>query len=88
MQVCITAYTSLSPDYPEYISINNNEGKLEITVRGPKLPATEGRKYPVSGHVATMALPWDEVPNFVASLQRAYDLQIAGIGAGPHRVGA
>lgn len=64
MQKNIYAFTALSFE-PEYLSINDCDGKIEITVRSPKRddPPQFGPPY-----TASMTIPRDQMPALIQSL--------------------
>lgn len=63
MQRNIYAYTPPDSPYPEYLSVNENEGRIEVTVRSP---CTDGV---AEGQTASMALPRSEVEVLRRALQ-------------------
>jgi hypothetical protein len=69
-QTSVFAYTAPGSEYPEYLSVNLNEGAVEITVRGPKQPASRPVQWVSSGASATMTLPRNEIEELHAALGR------------------
>ena len=64
----IFAHTDPSQgSYPEYISINERDGRVQITVRGPRAGDREGP-------TATMALPREKVPELSAALRELHSV--------------
>lgn len=61
MQRNIYAYTAPGANFPEFISINDNDGKVEVTVRGPSGDA--------QAPTVLAELPKDEVPSLIEALQ-------------------
>lgn len=57
----IFAHTDPALGYPEYLSINERGGKIQITVRGPRVGDAEGPQ-------ATMNLPPDKLRALVHAL--------------------
>lgn len=57
----IFAFTAPGAEYPEYLSINDVDGKVEITVRGPRKPPTEDRPYVQCGDCGCMTIPRSEL---------------------------
>lgn len=70
-RLCVFAWTAPNPDYPEYVSINReDDGRLTITVRGPKRKPGEDNDAPfdMPGHTTCMTLPEDEVDALAAAI--------------------
>ena len=61
MQTNIFAFTPNNPEYPEYVSINKENGDVTITVRSPKQAATADRPYVDAGATARMTIPRNEL---------------------------
>jgi len=57
----IFAHTDPGGSYPEYLSVNEREGRVEVTVRAPRVGDREGP-------TATMTLPRAKVPDLVQAL--------------------
>lgn len=65
----IFAFTALGSGYPEYLSINENGGLVQITVRCPATPANaNGMAYLACGDCACMTLPHDQLPALIEAL--------------------
>lgn len=56
----ITAYTAPGATYPEYVSINERDGQVEITVRAPA--TADGQ----CGVTAAMKMTWDAFDRLIA----------------------
>lgn len=61
MQTNIFAWTAPGASYPEYLSINECEGRIEVTVRAPNRGSA-------AGHTATMVLPLEAFSALAATL--------------------
>lgn len=57
----IYAYTAPGANFPEFISINDNDGKVEVTVRGPSGDA--------QAPTVLAELPEAELPKLIEALQ-------------------
>lgn len=66
MPKAICAYTSATPTYPEYLSVNSVDGKVEFTVRGAPVPPTKEAPYTRCGPLAAMAM----APEFAVQIAR------------------
>lgn len=64
----IFAYTAPGADFPEYISINDRNGMVEITVRSPKMDRERVPDEALYSGVACMALSKDQAVDLARAL--------------------
>lgn len=69
MQKNLFAYTANTHPYPEFLSINEDGGKITVTVRGPARPGEFSDKD--CGPDATIVLPADQLDALVTALRIA-----------------
>lgn len=70
----VFAYTAPGALYPEYVSINETDGKLQLTVRSPFKPAGAGPiPWDRPGDVACATVPWEFLPGLIERLQKLAD---------------
>lgn len=82
----VFAYTAPGADYPEYLSLNVVDGKVLLTVRGPKrAPGVGGNDKPfdMAGSEAVIELPRAEVLQLADKLAEHLDMWLVArpIGA-------
>jgi hypothetical protein len=68
---CIFAWTAAGANYPEYIAVDMQDGKLKITVRSAVRGAgtyTNSASFAVPGLSGTLTLPKDQVPALIKAL--------------------
>lgn len=70
----IYAYTALSPEYPQYLSVNERGGAVEVTVRGPKKVAGEDGEYTSPGDTVAIALTREQATDLYRSLSEFLSL--------------
>lgn len=64
------AFTPFDNPYPPYISLNAEDGRLVLTVRGPHEGATAERPYAMAGQVIEVEVPAGVVPDLVLGLMK------------------
>lgn len=62
------ALTPPGSSYPHYISLNEEDGRLLLAMRGPEESATAERPYACAGMTLEIEIPLDRVADFVRGL--------------------
>ena len=70
MQKNIFAHTAPGADYPEFVSINEqDDGRITVCVRGPKkMHAGAARAFEGPGETVDMTLPREKIAELIQSL--------------------
>lgn len=71
---CLFAWTAPGANYPEYLAVDSQDGKIQFHVRSPVREAntyTNSASFALPGLSGTLTLPKDQIPALIKALSEA-----------------